>query len=139
MKLWQWITAALRASRQLNTTLRAINRTRGNELAARIEVAASPNLRRKGLLGREALAPGEGLWIVPCASVHTFFMKFPIDLVYLDRKRRVRKLRRNVAPWRISACLFAYSVLELPASTISATGVERGDQIEFVAARSSDD
>ncbi len=59
-------------------------------------------------------------------------MRFPIDLVYLDRKRRIKKVRSAVGPWRLSACLSAHSVLELPVGTISATQTERGDTVEFV-------
>ena len=83
--------------------------------------------RRTGLLKHERLAPGEGLWIVPCESVHTFFMKFPIDLIYLDRERKVRKVRHAVPAWRVSACLSAHSVLELPAGTVADTGTAVGD------------
>ena len=107
------------------------NLTRDTVLGRRIETAGSGATRRKGLLGRDGLAAGEGLWIVPCESVHTFFMRFAIDLVYLDRKNRVRKVRSSVGPWRMSACLSAHSVLELPAGTIGITRTERGDTIEF--------
>ena len=69
---------------------------RSTVLATRLEVADSGPKRNKGLLGRDGLAPGEGLWIVPCESVHTFFMRFPIDLVYLDRKNTVKKVRSAV-------------------------------------------
>ena len=79
--------------------------TRGTVLATRLELAGTGSSRTKGLLGRDGLLPGEGLWIVPCEAVHTFFMRFPIDLVYLDRKNRIRKLRSNVGAWRMSACL----------------------------------
>ncbi|MGB9415126.1 MAG: DUF192 domain-containing protein, partial [Acidobacteriaceae bacterium] len=85
--------------------------------------------RRKGLLGRSGLREGEGLWIVPCESVHTIGMQFAIDLVYLDRKHRVRKVRSSVPAWRMSACLLAHSVLELPAGTIERTETMAGDQI----------
>ena len=71
------------------------------------------------------------MWIIPCEAVHTFFMQFPIDLIYLDRKLRVRKIRSNVKAWRISACLSAHSVLELPAGTIQETQTQRGDLLEF--------
>jgi uncharacterized membrane protein (UPF0127 family) len=77
----------------------ARNVTRGTMLAARLEKARTGAARRKGLLGRESLLPGEGLWIAPCESVHTFFMRFPIDLVYLDRKLQVRKVRHCVGAW----------------------------------------
>lgn len=107
------------------------NLTRGTLLATQLEVAGSGGTRRKGLLGRDGLAAGEGLWIVPCESVHTFFMRFPIDLVYLDRKHRVRKVRHAVGAWRLSACLTAHSILELPAGTALASKTERGDRLEF--------
>ncbi len=87
--------------------------------------------RRTGLLKHERLEPGDGLWIVPCESVHTFFMKFPIDLVYLDTKRKVRKVRHRVPAWRMSACLFAHSVLELPAGTLEETGTAVGDELQI--------
>ena len=79
------------------------------------------------MLKHKSLPPGEGLWIVPCESVHTFFMKFPIDLVYLDKKNQVKKVRHAVPPWRLSACLAAHSVLELPAGTAAETGTAAGD------------
>ena len=87
--------------------------------------------RNKGLLGRDRLSPGEGLWIIPCEAVHTFWMRFPIDLVYLDRKKRIRKLASEVPPWRLSACLWAHSVLELPPGTIRNTQTQLGDRLEF--------
>jgi uncharacterized protein len=112
--------------------LRVVNPARGSVLATRLEVAATGPTRRKGLLGRASLLPGQGLWIVPCESVHTFFMGFPIDLVYLDRNHRIKKVRSAVGAWRISACFSAQSVLELPAGTIRGTRTERGDTLEFV-------
>ena len=111
--------------------LHVTNLTRSTVLATSIEVAASASMRNKGLLGRNGLASGEGLWIVPCESVHTFFMRFAIDLVYLDRKKRIKKLRSSVPPWRLSMCLSAHSILELPSGTIRATATECGDQLEF--------
>ena len=77
------------------------------------------------------LDEGEGLWIVPCESVHTLFMKFAIDLVYLDKNKKVRKVRNAVPPWQLSACLSAHSVLELPAGTAARTGTVAGDQLEI--------
>lgn len=103
-------------------------------LVTRLEVADSAPKRTKGLLGRTGLGPGEGLWIVPCESVHTFFMRFPIDLVYLDRKNKVKKVRSNVGPWRISACLSAHSVIELPAGTVLSSLTRAGDTLEFTSA-----
>ena len=118
---------------------RVLNLTRGTILATRLEVAGAGPTRRKGLLGRDRLAPGEGLWIVPCESVHTFFMRFPIDLVYLDRKYRVRKLRGDVGPWRLSACFFARSVLELPSGAIRQSRTQTGDTLAFSPATAADE
>jgi hypothetical protein len=110
------------------------NETRDAVLAEAAGVAATSAARRKGLLGRERLAEGEGLWIAPCEAVHTWGMKFAIDVVYLDRRRRVLKVRPSLPPWRISGCLRAHSVLELPAGTAQRTGTRPGDQLEFIPA-----
>jgi len=114
--------------------LRISNLTRQVELAECVDVADQSGKRRKGLLGRAALSPGEGLWIVPCESVHTFGMKFPIDLVYLDPDKRVKKVRSGVRPWRLSACLSAHSVLELVSGSVRETGTLPGDRLEFYPA-----
>jgi len=108
-----------------------MNATRQTELGNRIETADRGPRRRKGLLGRDGLAAGQGLWIVPCEAVHTFAMRFPIDLVYLDRRRRVLKVRHSVPPGRISACLRAHSVIELPAGTVRQAQVSAGDELAF--------
>jgi uncharacterized membrane protein (UPF0127 family) len=112
----------------------AINVTRGTALATRLELAGTGDTRRKGLLGRDGLAQGEGLWIAPCESVHTFFMRFALDLVYLDRQHKVKKVKSNVGPWRLSACFSAHSVLELPVGTISASQTQCGDTVEIQSA-----
>ncbi|MGA3019367.1 MAG: DUF192 domain-containing protein [Bryobacteraceae bacterium] len=105
------------------------NQTRGTVLADAVELADTSAKRRTGLLKHERLEPGQGLWIVPCESVHTFFMKFPIDLVYVDKRHKVRKVRHSVAPWRMSACLSAHSVIELPAGTAQQSGTQPGDEL----------
>ena len=108
------------------------NQTRSVIVACSAEVAASSTTRRRGLLGRQSLDAGGGLWITPCESIHTCGMKFPIDLIYLDRSKRVRKTRASVVPWRLSMCLLAHSVLELPAGTIDRTQTRPGDQLELI-------
>lgn len=107
------------------------NATRETDLGDRVEIADRGAVRRKGLLGRNSLAPGEGLWIVPCEAVHTFGMRFPIDLVYLDRKKRVQKVKSAVPAWRFSGALSAHSVLELPAGTVEKSRTQKGDQLLF--------
>ena len=111
--------------------LRVTNPTRNTILATCLEQAGTGAKRSKGLLGRKGLPPGGGLWIVPCESVHTFWMQFPIDLVYIDRKKRIKKLRSNVPPWRLSACLSAHSILELPSGTIRNSLTQVGDMLEI--------
>ena len=98
-------------------------------MATAADLADTSEKRRTGLLKHTGLGPGEGLWIVPCESVHTFFMKFPIDLVYLDKKHKVKKVRHAVPAWRLSACLFAHSILELPAGIVRDTGTQPGDEL----------
>lgn len=117
-----------------STQLRIENTTRNTSLATHAELADTAKTRKKGLLGRKCLQPGEALWIVPCESVHTFFMKFPIDLVYIDRNKKVKKVRSNVGPWRLSACLSAHSIIELPAGIARASQTEPGDQLAFSSA-----
>lgn len=111
--------------------IRVWNQSRATELAARATLADDSRARRTGLLKHARLEPGQGLWITPCEAVHTFWMKFAIDVVFLDRRKRVRKVRAAVPPWRISACLTAHSVLELPAGTAATTGTQPGDQLVF--------
>jgi len=107
------------------------NQTRNTILADAAEVADTSEKRRTGLLKHTGLDPGQGLWIVPCESVHSFFMKFTIDLVYLDKNKIVRKVRHRMVPWRVSACLSAHSILELPAGAVAASGTQAGDQLEI--------
>ena len=87
-----------------------------------------------GLLGRRRLDPGEGLLIDPCSTVHTAFMRFSIDLVYLDRDRRVVKVVPDLRPFRASAAFGgARSVVELPVGVIERTGTQPGDELDFEA------
>jgi uncharacterized protein len=127
--LRQWFMP--RSSASFKAPLQALNVTRGTILATQMEPAHTGPTRRKGLLGRDGLTAGGGLWIAPCESVHTFFMRFAIDLVYLDRENQIKKVRSSVGPWRMSACFSAHSVLELPAGTVSATQTEAGDTVEI--------
>jgi uncharacterized membrane protein (UPF0127 family) len=141
MNLIHWISGHISGSSRAkpNSRLKVSNLTRQAVLANCVEVADHGAIRRKGLLGRDGLSAGEGLWIVPCESVHTFGMRFPIDLVYLDRHKKVRKVRSGVPPWRLSACLSAHSVIELASGTIQTTQTRRGDRLEFSSADPLDD
>jgi uncharacterized protein len=111
--------------------LRVTNQTKGIMLADRADIAGTSAKRRTGLLKHSRLEPGEGLWIAPCESVHTFGMKFPIDVVFLSKKKQVLKTRPDMVKSRIAFSLRAYSVLELPAGTLAQTRTAAGDQLEF--------
>lgn len=96
-----------------------------------ITVADSSAARRMGLLKHEGLGKGEGLWILPCEAVHTFWMKFPIDVIFVNRKKRVTKIVSHMKRSRIAFSIRAQSVIELPAGTAEATGTEVGDVLEI--------
>ena len=109
------------------------NVTRNCPIGDRIDVADTSAKRRTGLLQHPGLEPGQGLWIVPCEAIHMIGMKFPIDVIFLSKKKQVLKVRSAVKPgWHFSACLTAHSVLELPVGTIEGTGTEKGDQLQLV-------
>jgi len=113
--------------------LQVTNRSRETILADFVDVAGNGASRRKGLLGREGLGPGQGLWIVPCEAVHTFGMRFPIDDVYLDRSKRIMKVQTGLPPWRLSVCVLAHSVIELPSGTVRRSQCVPGDILEFTS------
>jgi hypothetical protein len=115
--------------------LRAENVTRGRELAARVAVADRPLARLRGLIARPALQPGEGMLIEPCSGIHTFFMGFAIDVVFLDAAGVVVAALGPVRPWRMTRIYpTATAALELAPGTVAATGTAAGDRIEFAAA-----
>jgi len=89
--------------------------------------------RMKGLLGRRSLPVGEGLLIRPAPSIHTFFMRFPIDAVFLSRAGEVMKISADVRPWRARSCRRAYAVVELAAGEAERRGITTGDHLEAEA------
>ena len=109
--------------------LRVHNSSRETLLADRAQIADSSKTRKIGLLKHDRLEAGDGLWITPCEGVHTVGMKFPIDVLFLDKQRKVVKIRPAMPRWRMAACLWAHSVLELPSGTAAATRTARGDQL----------
>lgn len=111
--------------------LRVRNLTRSTVLATAAEIADTTRKRTVGLLKHDSLPPGEGLLITPCEGIHTFGMKFPIDVVFISRAKRVLKIRPALVRRRIALCLRAHSVLELPAGTARQTGTEPGDQLQL--------
>ena len=102
-------------------------------IGTQIAVADTSLSRLIGLAGRKRLDAGCGLLIKPSSGVHTFGMRFAIDVVALDRKLQVVKIWRRLAPFRVTSInLKTHNVLELPAGTISACRVEIGDQLEVL-------
>jgi uncharacterized protein len=113
--------------------LTATNLTRGTRLTERGRVADNPITRLVGLLRDKMLAEGDGLWIVPCNSIHSFWMKFEFDAIFLDKNLRVVHLMQEMKPWRISKLVFAaHSVLEVPAGLIARSATEVGDTFEML-------
>jgi uncharacterized protein len=91
--------------------------------------------RMRGLLGRRGLESGEGLLIRPAPSIHTFFMRFPIDAVFLSRDGEVMKIAANLAPWRARSCRRAFAVLELAAGEAARRGIAVGNRLETAEIR----
>jgi uncharacterized protein len=113
----------------------AWNQTRRAYLATRLSVAGTHWSRLRGLMGMASAAfgAGDGLWITPSHGVHTFAMRFPIDVLYLDSRQVVLHAERSLKPWRVAPVrMSATSVLELPSNTLESTGTMVGDQIEIV-------
>lgn len=106
------------------------NKTQSLVLAENVENAKSFFPRLKGLLGRNALALQSTLWLEPCDSIHTFFMRFAIDAIFVDDQLVVRRVVRNLKPWRlVPPVAGAQSVFELAAGVASQARVKEGDQL----------
>jgi len=110
-----------------------VNATRDDAtVAARVRLAARFLPRLRGLLGRSGLAPDEGLYLTPCAAIHTLFMAFPIDCAFLDAAGTVLRVEAAIPPWRIPRPEpGARGVLELAAGRLAATGTTAGDRLVF--------
>ena len=91
---------------------------------------AGENDRQRGLLGRDSLDPSVAMIIAPCSAIHTFFMRFAVDAVFVDRAGLVLKVVSRLKPWRMAAALRAYAVIELNAGNLARSeGVTRGDRL----------
>jgi uncharacterized membrane protein (UPF0127 family) len=104
---------------------------RARVLCERCEVADSPFTRFRGLLGRRRLPPGDGLLIRPAGSVHSCFMYFPIDVVFLDRELQVISMVEGLRPWRVAGRRGARAVLELASGECERRGVSPGQRLRF--------
>jgi len=113
-------------------TVRVVNRTRGILLGDKVRTAVTFLSRLVGLLGTAAIGEGEGLWIVPCRSVHTLGMRYPIDVAFLDARGVVVGVLEGFPPNRVGRIVRdARGALELRAGTLAATGTAPGDRFEF--------
>jgi uncharacterized membrane protein (UPF0127 family)/CheY-like chemotaxis protein len=112
----------------------SVHAARGGVVCERCFVADTARARMRGLLGRGGLERGEGLLVQPAGSIHTLFMRFPIDAVFLDRGLRVVGLAPELAPWRLAARRHAHSVLELAAGEIEQRAIEVGERVYLLEA-----
>lgn len=112
----------------------AFNRTRNAYLATHLSVAGTHWSRLRGLMCRNtaSFSAGDGLWIVPSRGIHTLAMRFPIDVLYLDKTKCVVHVERNLKPWRLApVSMRTASVLELPGNTLESSGTSIGDELEI--------
>jgi len=113
--------------------MRVINITKEKVLAENLFIADTPLKRAIGLLGRKEFKGGQALLIKPCQQIHTFFMHFSIDVLFLDKENRIIEIIKNFKPWRISKIYFkARSCLELPTGLIDSTSSQRGDFLQIL-------
>ena len=112
--------------------MRAINFTKNQIIAEKLECADTLFARMRGLLGRESMPAGSGMLIKSCKGIHTFCMKFPIDVIFLDKDNVVLSLEKRLPPNRLTRIYFrASSVLELPAGKIEDASTNIGDKINI--------
>jgi len=103
----------------------------GQPVATTVVAAFDSASRRQGLLGRGGLGPGEALILAPCSTIHTAFMRFPLDLVFLDRTGRVLKTSAAVRPWQVRVSWRAFAVVELASGSLERSGTTSGDVVEL--------
>ena len=104
----------------------AIRREDGSIVCERCVLGDTALTRMRGLLGRRGLAPSHGILITPAPSVMTFFMRFPIDVVFIDKAQTIVKVVHTLGPWKTAGARKASAALELPAGTAAALGLEPG-------------
>jgi uncharacterized membrane protein (UPF0127 family) len=129
------MTAFLRPLlRDTPSTLVLRNLRTGHTLAQDLIAAFDSKTRRTGLLRHDRFPEGSAMFIAPSNAVHTFFMRFAIDIAFVTREGRVVKTCGSVAPWRIAGAFRGYAVVELPAGTLARTGTVAGDVLAILPA-----
>jgi uncharacterized membrane protein (UPF0127 family) len=114
-----------------NRSYRLVHPRSGRVLAERLRLPRTFVGRSLGLMFRRSLGAGEGLWLRPCNGIHMFFVRFPIDAVFLDRSQRVVRAYPGLKPWRVVPFVRrAHSVVEVPAGTIAGLDLEPGEPVE---------
>lgn len=111
------------------TSLALLNRTTDEPIATRVELAVTRRDRRRGLLGRPRLDPGAALVLVPCVAVHTAFMRFAIDVVFVNRRGLAIHAVERLQPWRVAVAPGAYAVVELAAGSLARRDFRVGDRV----------
>lgn len=101
-------------------------------IANRVEIAVSRRARRRGLLGRLRLDPSTALVLVPCAAIHTAFMRFPIDVIFVNKEGRAVHVVQRLRPWRIAVSAAAHGVIELAAGSLEKRDVRVGDRVRLI-------
>ena len=112
-----------------------MNARTGSVVATGVEMADNRAARNRGLLGREFIEPTDALILLPCFSVHTMFMRFPIDVVFVDREGVVVRVVTDLQPWRIAASWRAHAVIEMMAGSVLYRDILRGDRLYLAAER----
>ena len=115
--------------------MQLINERTRKPVADAVEVADTRAARRRGLLGRAGLDQGAALMLIPCLAVHTAFMRFPIDVIFLDGDGCVVRTVSRLAPWRMAVCPRARAVVELPAGRLESCAINVGEALYLVPAR----
>jgi len=118
----EWIPATGASVQLVHDRSRAV-------IARNVELALTRTARRKGLLGRASIASGAALVLAPCFAVHTAFMRFPIDVLFVDRSGRALRMIDGLQPWRAAASLRAYATIEMAAGTLEQYRVVAGDRL----------
>ncbi|MCK9418563.1 MAG: DUF192 domain-containing protein [Nitrospirae bacterium] len=113
--------------------VRALNVSKETIIASDLKEAAGFLPRLLGLIGRDSLEENEGLWMARCRAIHTFWMRFPLDVVFLDRDGIVKKTVKGLRPFRpVVSCRHAQGVLELPEGTIERARIQIGDRVKII-------
>lgn len=125
-----WVNPLIRDP---TTRFQLVNGRTGRVISPSVGGAFDSATRRRGLLGRDGMAAGEALIIAPTNAIHTFFMRFDIDVAFVRRDGRIVKLRHSVPPWRIAFAAGAFAVVEAPAGTFAASSTVAGDTLSLVS------